>query len=552
MLRFYKLVPFLLIVIIWAHFPSPARSKAITAAPLLEGMGDYKFPITTQNSRTQLFFNQGLVLAYAFNHAEAGRSFREGARLDPNCAMCYWGVALVLGPNLNAPMEDQNVLEAYLSIQEAVKLVGPISIKEKALIQALAKRYGPEPVKDRKPLDEAYADAMREVAKQFPKDATVQALTAEALMDLHPWDFWTIKEKKAQPWTKEIRTLLEGALKIDPDHPLSNHLYIHAMEASPFIKQAVPSADRLLTLVPGAGHLVHMSAHIYINIGRYRDAAIANQKAIAADQAYLRQVKAEGLYPLGYVPHNYHFLWEAAMMEGKSHVAIEAAKGTADSVDRTMMFDPGFGATLQHFSSMPLYAQARFGKWQTILNGAAPPKEYLYETAIWHYARGLAFNAGGQTKEAALELGKLKSIAGNPSMEKSAVFGLNSFKNLLDIGIAVLEGEIAAKQKKYDQAVQHLERAVELEDGLIYNEPSDWYFPPRQALGAVLLEAGQPARAEKVYRQDLKEHPDNGWSLLGLSQSLEKQGKKADAVEAEKRFIKSWSGADIKISSSRF
>ncbi|GJL78922.1 MAG: hypothetical protein NPINA01_19110 [Nitrospinaceae bacterium] len=540
-----------LLVAALVQFSSSAFAKAApSAAPLFEGMGNQHFPITTENERAQRYFDQGLVLSYAFNHAEAGRSFKEAVRLDPGCALCYWGVALVLGPNLNAPMEDLNVPEAYRAIQTAVKLSDGATEKEKALIQALSKRYAPKAVKDRKPLDRAYAEAMREVAKQFPEDATVLALTGEALMDVHPWDFWT-KEKEPKPWTGEILALLESALKIDPNHPLSNHLYIHAVEAA-YPRRAEAAADRLRDLVPGAGHLVHMSSHIYINIGRYRDASIANHKAIEADQAYLRQVKAEGLYPLGYVPHNYHFLWETAMMEGKSRVAIEAAKGTADSVDRSKMSDPGFGGTLQHFYSMPLYALARFGKWQAILNEKAPPPEFQYPTAIWHYARALAFNAEGQTREADLELNKFQAIASDPQMADFSIFGLNNFKSLLEIGNEVLQGELAVKQKKYEKAIKHLEQAVKIEDGLIYAEPSDWYFPPRQALGAVLLEAGQAAKAEQVYLEDLKENPDNGWSLLGLSQSLEKQGKKDAAREAEKRFKKAWAGADIVILSSRF
>lgn len=551
MCRRNRLACSLFIIALTVNFSSSGFAKETkTAVPLFAGMGDAHFSITTGNTRAQLYFDQGLVLSYAFNHAEAARSFLEAARLDPKCALCYWGVALVLGPNLNAGMEDSNVPEAYHSVQKALRLSGNATEKEKALIHALSKRYAEEPVKDRQPLDKAYAEAMREVAKKFSNDATVMALTVEALMDLHPWDFWT-KNKEPQSWTQEILTLLETVLKIEPDHPLANHLYIHAVEAA-YPERAEPNADRLRDLVPGAGHLVHMSSHIYIKVGRYRDAAIANQKAIEADQAYLNQVKAEGLYPLGYVPHNYHFLWEAAMMEGKSAVALEAARGTAESVDQTQMLEPGFGGTLQHYYTMPLYALARFGKWEVILKEPAPRAELKYHAAIWHYARGLAFNAKGQSKEAAVELGKLKAIAGNPEMAKFSIFGLNKFNSLLEIGMEVLEGEMAAKQKDFDKAIQHLERAIEIEDGLIYTEPSDWYFPPRQALGAVLLEAGQPARAEQVYLEDLKKNSENGWSLVGLGKSLIAQGKKDAAKAVKKRFQKAWAGADIIISSSRF
>ncbi len=521
-----------------------------TTVPLFAGMGDSHFPVSTQNQRTQRYFDQGLVLAYAFNHAEAARSFREAARLDPQCALCYWGLALVLGPNLNASMKDSDVPEAYRSIQKAMKLAGGATEKEKDLIQALSKRYAAKPVKDRKLLDQAYADAMRQVAKNFPDDVTILALTGEALMDLHPWDFWT-KNKEPKPWTQEILTILESALEIKPDHPLTNHLYIHAVEAA-HPERAEPAADRLRGLVPGAGHLVHMSSHIYIKVGRYRDASIANQKAIEADQAYLKQVKAKGLYPLGYVPHNYHFLWEAAMMEGKSAIALEAARGTAESVDQTKMLEPGFGGTLQHFYTMPLYALARFGKWDVILKEPTPKAELKYHNAIWHYCRGLAFNAKGQLKEAAAEFGKLKAIASNPEIAKYSIFGLNKFNRLLQIGMEVLQGEMAAKRKDFDKAIQHLEQAIEVEDGLIYTEPSDWYFPPRQALGAVLLEAGQAAKSEQIYLEDLQENPENGWSLLGLELSLRAQGKTEAADGVKMQFKKAWAGADIKISSSRF
>ncbi len=548
-IRFPRLIIFLLI---YLGMVSPLPAEETPPAPLLAGMGSYHFPVTTENSQTRRYFDQGLVLAFAFNHAEAARSLREAVRLDPQCAMCYWGWALVLGPNINAGMEDAAVAEAYEAIQKASELAGSATEKEQALIRALAKRYAPAPVKDRKALDIAYADAMREVALKFPEDADVLALLAEALMDLHPWDFWTLKEKKAQPWTAEILQVLLAALKHNPEHPLANHLYIHAIEASAHPEKGIPAADRLRTLVPGAGHLVHMSSHIYINVGRYRDAAIANQRAIEADQNYLKQVKAQGLYPLGYVPHNYHFLWAAAMMEGQSALAIEAAKGTAEAVDQTMMREPDLAGTLQHFYTMPLYALARFGKWEEILAAPSPPEDLKYPKGIWHFARGMAQNAEGQVDEAKQELEQLKSIANDPALSEMKVFGLNSFKALLQISVEMLEGEIAASQKDYDKAVDHLQAAVRIEDALIYNEPADWYFPPRQALGAVLLEAGRGAEAEQVYREDLQENPNNGWSLFGLAQSLRAQDKTEELSEVDKQFQKAWNKADIELTGSRF
>ena len=547
-----NLARFSLILAMILSYAAPVRAEEATAsAPLFSGMGNYHFSVATENSLARRYFDQGMVLSFAFNHAEAARSFQEAVRLDPQCALCYWGWALVLGPNINAGMEDSAVAEAWQAVVKASNLAGSVTLKEQTLIRALEKRYAPEPATDRTALDEAYADAMRAAALEFPKDADVLALLAEALMDLHPWDLWT-RQKEAKPWTPEILQVLLAALKHNPDHPLANHLYIHAVEASRHPEKGIPAADRLRDLVPGAGHLVHMPAHIYINVGRYRDAAIANQKAIEADQNYLRQVKAQGIYPLGYVPHNYHFLWAAAMMAGQSVLAIEAARGTAASVDQTMLRESKFGPTLQHFFTMPLYALARFGKWDEILQEPAPPQDLHYTTGIWHFVRGMAFNAQGNSSEAERELDQLRSIAGDPAVDREAVWDLNKFSTLFKIAIAVLQGEIAAKQGDHDQAVDHLQQAVQIEDGLNYTEPADWYFPPRQALGAVLLEAGRPAAAEKVYREDLEENPHNGWSLFGLAKSLKSQGNTEAARKVEEQFQKAWNKADIQLTRSRF
>ena len=357
-----------LLVSLWAGLFVQSGWASERKAPLFDNLGDLHFKITAQDPLAQRYFDQGLILAIGFNHAEAERSFREAARIDPECAMCYWGAALVLGPNLNAPMEALAVPKAYEAVQKAMALKSRATGVEQALIEALSKRYSKDALKDRSPLDRAYADAMRGVAKKYPQNLHAAALFAEALMDLHPWDFWTKdKDKKPKPWTPEIVSTLEAILAKTLDHPLANHLYIHAVEASADPGRAEAAADRLGSLAPGAGHLVHMPAHIYINIGRYKDAAKANQAAIAADRAYLKQVKAQGLYPSAYVPHNHHFLWAAAMMDGRSGLAIEAARNTAAHVDKTMLRDPAFGGTLQHFYSMPLYALARFGKWDAVL-----------------------------------------------------------------------------------------------------------------------------------------------------------------------------------------
>lgn len=524
-----------------------AHSEAV---PLQENLGDHTYPISTTVPMAQRYFDQGLVLSYGFNHAESARSFREAARLDPKCAMCYWGEALVLGPNINAPMSDSAVPQAYSGVQKALSLANGVTEKEKVLFEALAKRYSMEVVKDRSHLDGAYAQAMREVYKRFPDDGVIGSLLAEALMDLHPWDFWN-KSGDAQPWTHEIVTTLEGVLAKAPNNPLANHLYIHAIEASPHPEKALPSAERLATLVSGSGHLVHMPAHIYIRVGRYRDATVANQNAVKVDQHYLSHSHVESIYTSAYVPHNYHFLWAAAIKTGQHKLALQAARDTAAKVNPEAMRAPGFAGTLQHFWLIPLYTEALFGQWSDILQEPEPPADLLYPTGVWHYARGLAFLRQGKVDPAQLELTNLKQIISDPAVADLKIFDLNEVTQILKIAQAVLEGEIAAERSDYETAVTHLKRAIELEDGLNYTEPKDWYLPPRQVLGAVLLMAGKAAVAEQVYREDLHYHPQSGWSLYGLVQALCAQGKTADAEAAQKQFNEAWADADISLTSSR-
>lgn len=526
---------------------APEEGKVL----LFDNLGNFSYPITTQVSLTQQYFDQGLVLAYGFNHAEAHRSFKEAAKLDPNCAMCFWGQALVLGPNINAPMDDSAVPVAYEAIRKASQLSSVATPKEQALIQALSRRYSKEVLSNRTHLDEAYAEAMRHVWKQFPGDSTIGSLLAEALMDLHPWNYWS-KVGEAYAWTPEILKTLETVLARDANHPLANHLYIHAVEASPFPERGLASADRLRDLVPGAGHLVHMPGHIYIRVGRYRDALLVNQRATEVDEGYLSHSHSEGVYPLAYVPHNHHFLWAAATKLGMSAVAFDSANDTASHVDPPMMRQPGLAATLQHFWVIPLYTQALFGKWEDILQQPRPLGDLQYPTGIWHYARGLAYTRYGQVERAEQELVQLRRIADDPGMDKMLIFELNPLSQLLHIGVEILSAELAVQREQYDQAIRHLERAIALEEGLNYTEPKDWYLPPRQVLGAVLLEAGRPSEAEKVYREDLIDHPQSGWSLFGLAQSLRAQGKAQELEEVEARFHTAWADADVTLTSSRF
>ncbi len=526
-----------------------ANDGSQVEVPLFENLGDFHYSITTQVPLAQHYFDQGLILAYAFNHAEAHRSFKEAARLDPDCAMCYWGQALVLGPNINAPMSPSVVPVAYEAVQKASQLSSQGTKKEQALIKALSQRYAEKAVADRSSLDEAYANAMRQVRMRYPEDSTIGSLLSEALLDLHPWDYWT-KSGGANPWTPEILTMLELILDIDPNHPLANHLYIHAVEASPHPERGLLSADRLGGLVPGAGHLVHMPAHIYIRVGRYRDALHANEQATRIDEDYLSHSHMEGIYPLAYVPHNYHFLWAAATKLGMSQVSLESAMDTAAHVDEKLLMDPGLGATLQHFSMIPLYTKALFGQWDDILQESPPTLRY--PKGVWHYARGLAYLRNGYQSQAVKELVALRIIANDPALADQKILGLNPVAQLLQIGGEILAGELAASRQHFDQAIEHIERATYLEEDLRYTEPKDWYLPPNQVLGAVLLEAGHAEEAERVYREDLYHHPQSGWSLFGLVRSLEAQGKTQAAQQAQEQFDVAWADADVTLTSSRF
>ncbi|MEW5978633.1 MAG: hypothetical protein AB1898_22780 [Acidobacteriota bacterium] len=518
-------------------------------APRLQNLGTHHHPVTTKSDLAQTFFDQGLRLVYAFNHAEAGRSFREAARLDTACAMAYWGQALALGPNINAPMEPSSHEEAWQALQKALALKPKASKKEQAYIDALAKRYSQDPKADRRPLDEAFAQAMGKVSKQYPDDLDAATLYAEALMDLQPWSYWN-RDGSPRGAALQIVSLLESVLKRNPNHPGALHYYIHAVEASRAPERGVAAADRLGPLMPAAGHLVHMPAHIYIRVGRYADASESNIKAVAADEDYITQCRAQGIYPLAYHPHNIHFLWAALTLEGRSAQAIEEARKVASKAKPELLREPGL-SMMQQFLVIPLYAFSRFGKWDEILREPPPPEDLHYPLGVWHYARGLAYTGKGQWKEAEQELESLKQLAAEPALKELKLWDLNPAAGLLEIASEALAGELAAKKGDLEKAVMHLDRAVRLEDAQLYNEPPDWHYPVRQSLGAVLLKAGRPLEAEVVYWEDLKRNPENGWSLFGLAQSLKAQGKTDQVEEIEKRFRKAWAKADIELKESR-
>jgi tetratricopeptide (TPR) repeat protein len=522
-----------------------ARAQEAPIAPELTGLGTLHMPVTTSLAQAQRFFDQGLRLLYAFNHAESIRAFREAARLDPGLAMAYWGQALALGPNLNAPMTQDSGRQAYAAIQAAVARVTGVTPREQALIEALSRRYAADGTGDRPALDRAYAAAMRAAAERFPQDADIQTLFADAQMNTMPWDYWQ-KDGAAKPETTLVLDALERTIARQPDHAGALHYHIHLLEASADPDRAAASADRLGSLMPAAGHMVHMPAHIYIRVGRYADAAEVNVRAIAADEDYLAQCQAQGLYPVSYYPHNLHFLWAAATFEGRRAVAVDAARKVAEKVPH---HHAGKLAWTTDFPVTPMLAYTRFGMWQEMLTEPKPPVNEPYAIGIWHYGRGLGFVARGRLAAADAELTALQAVMKHEAFA-TTLKDLPLFTNL-QIASRILEGELDLKRGDEDEAILMLREAVTFEDGLPYSEPPLWHHPPRQILGAILLEAGRAAEAEAVYHEDLKRFRENGWSLFGLTKSLEAQGEPAEALAAKQRFEKAWARADVQLSSSR-
>lgn len=527
-------------------FAAAAPSGAV--APRLQNVGKHTFAVTTRSAQAQLFLNQGLNLAYGFNHAEAGRAFAEAARLDPDAAMAYWGQALVLGPNINAPMAPEEEPKARAHIRQAQSLKNKVSQRERDYIDALALRFTGKP-EDRAAADQAYAGAMRILQETYPDDLDAAVLYAESVMDLRPWNYWT-RDGRPYDQTQDIIGALDRVLGKNPDHPGALHYWIHLWEASNTPEKAEAAADRLLPLAPAAGHLVHMPGHIYQRVGRYADAMKANRLAIAADEDYITQCRAQGLYPLGYYPHNVHFLWFAASMAGQSKIAIGAANKTAQAIPLQALKELPI---LQSFVLVPDYVLVRFGKWDDILSAPAPRADTLFTRGVRHYARGMAFIRKKDFDAASKEIASVRRIAGDPKLvETPSSMSLNLADSVLRVAATVLDGEMAAAQGNYDAAIAHLDRAVRYHDNLVYTEPDDWHQPVRHALGAVLLDAGRPAEAEAVYWEDLRRNPRNGWALFGLGKALRAQGKDEQAKLAEADFKKVWADADITLSASRF
>jgi tetratricopeptide (TPR) repeat protein len=515
-------------------------------APRLQNLGTHTFRVSTTHAGAQRFMNQGLNLSYAFNHAEARRAFREAARLSPTLAMAYWGQALVLGPNINALMEPNDEPHALELARKAQSLKARATPRERALIDALATRYSGTP-EQRVTNDRAYAVAMRKVHERFPADPDIAMLYVESMMDLRPWGYW-MPDGRPHEGTAEIVAVTERVMRAHPRHPGALHMYIHLIEPTTTPERAEKAADTLLTLMPAAGHIVHMPSHIYQRVGRYADAMKSNRLAVAADEDYITQCRAQGLYPMGYYPHNVHFLWFAATADGQSAAALEAARNVASKVPAAQMAELPM---LAGFRVVPYWALLRFGRWQEMLQEPDPGTASAFLRGAWHYARGQALVATGDVDAAARELTALETQLADKSLDQP-LFSPNTGRAILSIGPAVLRGEIAAARGDHQSAIARLEEAVRLEDSLVYTEPAEWQSPPRLILGALLLEAGRAGEAETVYWEDLRRNRDNGWALFGLAHALRAQGKDEQAAIVEARFAKAWARADVTLAASRF
>ena len=527
-------------------------ASAVHTPRLFSGLGKIHHPISTKSEAAQRYFDQGLALAYGFNHDGAIDAFREAARLDPDCAICWWGIAFAYGPNINAPMGPEGAKGAWQAAQEARRLASHASPAERDYIDAIELRYVADPEQSagaqRKALDQAFASAMREVYHKHPDDADAAALFAESLMDLSPWNYWQ-DDGSPRAFTHEAEAALQAALALNRDHTGALHYTIHMYERFEPHK-AEAAADRLELQAPDAGHLVHMPAHIYYRVGRYKDSADVNEAAAAADVAYFSWCRAPAAYAALYYTHNLHFLWASAMIEGRSDTALTAARRIVAQVPLDQIKTFPF---LEDFLVTPYYTLARFGRWDAILGEPAPPADQKFVTAIWHYARGLAYARKGQAAQAQAEYESLAKAAVDPEL---APLGYDTTGGTagqrLSLAQHHLAGELALLRGDRKAAIAELEEAVRIQDAMPYSEPPPFYFPVRQALGVVLIEAGQPAKAEAVYREDLRRYPKNGWSLFGLSKSLAAQGKRADAQYAAAGHQHAFARADVKLTASSF
>jgi tetratricopeptide (TPR) repeat protein len=525
----------------------PAGAAAAAAAPpasaeseppLIKGLGTRGYKVSTASKQAQRYFDQGLRLAWNFNHAEAQRAFRKAQKLDPDCAMCYWGEAYVLGPNINVPMDAQANAPAYAAAQKAKALAARATAREQALIEAINARYSADPKAERPKLDAAYAEAMGRAAARFPNDLDIAAMYAESLMDLSPWDYWLPGGKQLKPAVAPLIETLERVLAKDPAHVGAIHLYIHAVEASSDPFRAERYADRLAKLAPNAGHLVHMPAHIYFRVGRYKDSLETNRVAVKVDEQYIQSQKPAGVYPLAYYPHNVHFVMVSAQMAGQARTALEAASKLAGvvpaEVARSVLL-------MQPVMASPYYAHARFSDATTILALADPGADFPYVRAAWRYARGLARMQQNDAAGAAAELAEIEKITATTDFKPFDGWKIPA-REVTVIAAHVLRARMAQAKGDLDGALKELEPAAALQDKLPYMEPPYWYYPVRQTIGAVLALKGEHERAREAFGESLVKTPNNAWALYGLAQSYSRQGKQREAREVERRLQRAWLG----------
>lgn len=554
-MRFVRLLFIPVAALVAACSPKPETDAELVAragAPLFKGMGEFHRVIDTKDAGAQRYFDQGMVLAFGFNHAEAIRSFRAAQKLDASCAMCFWGEALATGPNINVTAKGKAIMSAdeqtaaWAALEKAKAVVAGKPAIEADLIDALGKRYAPEPLTDRDALDHAYAEALGALVQKYPEDDDIAAMYGEAWMNTMPWNYWS-DATTPRPEIVQVIAALEKTIARSPRHPLALHLYIHAMEASADPTKAEKAADALYPLVPGSGHLVHMPAHIFYRVGRYNDAAEANIKAAQVDEDYIKQCNAQGFYPAMYYPHNIHFLWSSAAMQGQSKVAIAAARKLADNVSLEQIDE---FPTVEFFKTVPLQSLVHFGHWDEILAEPQPRADLGFSMAIWHYARGIAYANKGDVKAAKAEQAALVPLKTNA---KVMVLDGSDYpaSQLLTVADNLLLGEIALASKDMKTAIARFTDAVEAQDALPYTEPPFWYYPTRQTLGYALLKDGKAKEAQAVYEADLKQYPHNGWSTFGLAQALEAQGKTAEAAMQREHFKAMWQFADLELKASR-
>jgi hypothetical protein len=518
------------------HNPNSGDMRPVT---LMTGLGNGHHPVSTANADAQKLFDQGLALLYAFNHAESIRSFQRAAELDPNLAMAQWGIALALGPNINADVSPESEKAAYDAVQKALSMKAPPA--ERAYIEALTKRYSADPKADLRQLAVDYKNAMGQLAKNYPDDLDAATLYAESVMDLHPWKLWSPDGKPAEG-TLEIIGVLESVMRRDPNHIGANHYYIHVVEASPNPEWALPSADRLGNVVKTAGHLVHMPSHIYMRAGDYARAAESNKEAAAVDRTYIESNKIKGFYAAGYYSHNLHFLAIAASMQGRFAEALAASDQLSQNV-KPYLTDVPF---LESFIPTSTLVLVKFRKWDEALNSPAPEKQLVLTSSLWHWARAMAYAGKGQVPQALAEQALFNET--RKSIKQGSQWSLNSTDQILDVAGHMLNGKLALGQKNSELAIKELQEAVAGEDAFAYDEPPAWFLPARESLGGALLSAGKSADAERVFRDDLKRNARNGRSLFGLMESLKAQGKTDAARMVEREYQSAWKDADSKLS----